>query len=184
MSLISNRLDAIFEEASAGANPIEAAMEIVRKLDAAKQLVLDLQNQLDISRKGMSGNLALGIRRRHPSFNIGVDNDGCKVGYRSKYLLFRPDISNGVWAVSSPDDKFLRKFTGNNPQAIVLRSDITPLADAVVTYFRNHYKTLGEDINGDGVTLVEGKRGTSLDIMTWKNCSRPRLMSRKARRLL
>jgi len=183
MSLLSNRLDAMFEDTSVRINPIEVALETIQKLDSAKQLVFELQNQLVVSQRGMAGDLALNTRRKHPSLNIGVNDTGCKIGYKSTNLNFSPDIKHGVWALSSDDDTFLNEFIDNNPSAIVLHQNTNILATAVFDHFFNHYKILGEDIMGQGVVMVEGKRANQLDVVSWKNCSRPRLMSRKTRGL-
>lgn len=165
----SDTLDVILEESQNPWRPLQDAMELVRKLDMAKQYVADLQHQLLSMKNKINADLALHIRRKMPALNVGLDKNGsCKVGYKSKSLLFTPDIEKGIWSVQSSDHRFLNKFQKMRRRDLIIGSEITPLIEAVIAYFTGHYKSLGEDIVGVGIILVEGKIGTLSDLVKWK----------------
>jgi len=170
MSLLSRKLNILFEdEDPRGMDPYDVAREIKSKLDAARQEVDNLKNQLKIVTQRMNGDLALGIRRKHPALNVGVNHNGCKVGYKSKSLLLNPDVEKGIWSVGSPDSRFLGKFSKQFAPYTVLDTDIGNLIQSVLGHFTGHFKTLGEDIVGNGIILVEGKRVTLLELMKWRD---------------
>lgn len=163
-----DQLSLVLEE-PAGQNPLESAMEIVRKLDSVKQEVLDLQHQLGSLKQVMNGDLALGVRRHMPGLNVGVDPMGCKIGYRSKNLVFDPDIEKGIWIVTGDDDRFTKRFSKMFGPRTRLVPDIGDMVEAIVGHFGGHYKTLGEEIIGTGVVFVEGKRTTLAGLAQWRN---------------
>lgn len=172
----ADQLNLILEE-SQEQNPLVAAMEIVQKLDAAKQQILDLQHQLSSVKQRMNGDLALGVRRQLPGLNVGVDPNGCKVGYRSKNLVFDPDVEKGIWMVSGDDDRFANRFHRTFGLQTRLVPDIGDMIEAIIHHFRDHYKSLGEEILGTGVVLVEGKKSTLSNLIYWRD--KPLLPKRK-----
>lgn len=185
MSVFSRNLDSLFEDESGGVNPIDTARDLRNQLEAAKQEVTNIESQLKIVTQRMNGDLALGIRRQHPSLNVGVNHDGCKIGYKTKHLLMNPDIEKGVWSVKSADPRFLSKFSKSFAPHTVLNQDIGDLIQSVLLHFTGHYKTLGEELIGNGVVLVEGKKSTLLELARWRDSKggphRP-IKSRLARR--
>jgi|3_EtaG_2_1085321.scaffolds.fasta_scaffold00090_16 hypothetical protein len=184
MSVFSRNLNALFEDPR-GMNPLDAARELKNKLAAARQEVDNLENQLKIVTQRMNGDLALGIRRQNPALNVGVNSDGCKVGYKTKHMIITPDVEKGVWSTKSPDGRFLGKFTKQYSPYTVLNPDIGDLISSVLGHFTGHFKTLGEEITGNGVILVEGKCCTLLELAQWRDSNggpRRPLNSRLARR--
>lgn len=166
----SNTLDIILAEETSQWRPLQQAMELVRKLDIAKQMVLDLQHRLLSMKNRINADLALNIRRRMPALNVGLDKNGfCKVGYKTKHLLFSPDIEKGIWNVESSDNRFLSHFLKSKRSSLVIGAEISPLIEAVVAYFTNHYKSLGEDIDGVGAILIDGRIGTLSNLVQWKD---------------
>lgn len=181
----SDQLNIILEEPSTEQNPLEAAMGVVRKLDAIKQEVLDLQHQLGSAKQRMNGDLAFGVRRQMPGLNVGVDPNGCKIGYRSKSLNFDPDVEKGIWIVTGEDDRFTNRFSRTFGPQTRLLPDIGDMVEAIVGYFGGHYKTLGEEIIGTGVILIEGKLSSLVGLNLWRGAALPRkrLNTRLARRV-
>lgn len=167
MQNMSQILDVILEEPSNSYNIVDIAGQIVRQLEDTQRRILELQNQLLIAKNRMCGELALSIRRRMPGLNIGVSRDGCKVGYRTKHMILNPDPGSGIWKIKSGDNRFARKFLRLFGTSTVISQDINPLADNIISFFRDHYKTLGEDIDGTGIVFVEDKRGTITDLAVW-----------------
>lgn len=165
----SETLDIILEESQNPWQPLNRAMELVRKLDIAKQMVLDLQHQLMSMKNKVNADLALNIRRKMPSLNVGLDKNGsCKVGYKSKHLIFSPDIEKGIWCVQSSDDRFANRFQKLKRHDLIIGADATPLINAIVGYFTSHYKSLDEELTGIGVILVEGRISTMADLVRWR----------------
>lgn len=188
MSILGRSLDVLFEEQDPrGANPVEKARDLRNRLSAARQEVENLENQLKIVTQRLNGDLALGIRRQHPALNVGVCGDGCKVGYKTKQFMINPDVEKGVWTVSSPDTRFLNQYTKNYAQHTLLDPQIEDFIRSIMLHFSNHFKTLGEEVEGTGIIIVEGKKSTLLDLARWRNerggIDRP-IMSRSVRRQL
>jgi hypothetical protein len=179
-----DQLSIVLEERPRTQNPLDAASGILHSMDSLKQQLIDLQNKLGVIKQRMGADLALSVRRNHPGLNVAVDQNGCKVGYRSKNLCFDPDVEKGVWVVSSSDDGFLGRFKRQYDRNTVLSPEIGELVSAITDYFAGHFKSLGEDIVGVGVVLIEGKRST-LGELTGYGEFQPtkKLNTRLARRL-
>jgi hypothetical protein len=187
MSILGRSLDILFEEQDPrGDNPVDKARELRNQLAAAQQEVANLESQLKIVMQRLNGDLALGIRRQHPALNVGVCGDGCKVGYKTKQFMINPDVEKGVWTVASPDNRFLNKYTKNYAPHTLLNPQLDEFIKSIMLHFSNHFKTLGEEVIGTGIIIVEGKKSTLLELARWRNkrnLDRP-IMSRSVRRQL
>lgn len=179
-------LDMILSEGETShTTPLETAMQLVRKLDSAKQLVLDLQHQLMSTKNRMNADLALAIKRQMPALNVGIDKNGCcKIGYKTKHLLFSPDLDNRIWTAQSPDLRFANKFNKRRRRDLLMNHDMQSLLDAITHHFVDHYRSLGEDLIGNGLIMVEGKIGSLADLVRWREDVSPpikRINSRATR---
>lgn len=152
-----------------GWHPLDSALDLVRQLQDAQQLVADIQHKLSSLRTRMAGDLALAIRRTKPGLNVAVDKNGCKVGYKTKYLQFIPEVEQGIWRVVSPNRRFLREFMQANRRACLLVPDMSILIGAIAEYFSAYYRTLGEEVLGTGILMVEERQATLLDLAKWRN---------------
>ena len=170
MSVLSDSLNLILEDNPApdGDHPLHTAMDVARQLQDAHQNVADLQHRLTSIKGRMAGELAMAIRRAQPSLNVAVDKGGCKVGYKTKTLLFTPEIEQGMWRVVSPNQRFRREFLKAHNRTMLLVPDLSGVTEAIVGYFREYYRTLGEELLGAGVILVEDKRVTFLELGHWQ----------------
>lgn len=171
MSDLLRNLDIILEEErpNDGWHPLDSAIDLAKQLQDAQQLVADIQHKLSSIKMRMSGDLALALRRAKPGLNVAVDKNGCRVGYKTKYLQFIPEVENGIWKIISPNRRFLREFQQANRRATLLTADLSVIVDAITTYFTNYYRTLGEDIEGTGILIVEERRATLLELADWRN---------------
>jgi len=170
MNNIGHKLDLLLEmDKELVPSSLDSILDITKQLDEVRQKVVDLQNKLHMATDRLNGDLAMGVRKQLPGLNVGLDRNGCKVGYKSKNLLFNPDLKTGAWNVKSPDNRFCGRFTRRNGPSLALASNITPLVDAIANYFSGHYKSLGEDIEGTGALIVEGSESTILDIAEWQD---------------
>lgn len=165
-SYLDRKLDTILnEEATAlGEDPYQSAMNVTTELEAARHKVAELERQLVFAVDRLCGGLAIGIRKHQPGLNVGLGNGACKVGYKSKNLVFKPDIAGGRWGIDSPDGRFARRFQKLFGPHTSLTSDLSPLSQAVARFFMQHYRTLNEEIKGTGIILLNGK-GVSLQTL-------------------
>ena len=165
---LEQTLNLILEDQPIRQNPLDDAMALAHELDTAKQKVLDLQHQLSTHKHRLSGDLAISLRRTNPALSIGLDRNGCKVGYRTKHLLFVPDIEQGIWKVTSSNPRFLREFLNAHRRSTLLASDLTSLINAIVDYFTTHYRTIvGEDIVGTGFLMVDDRHASLSELVAW-----------------
>ena len=139
-------------------DPYQIASDLATQLEEARRRVSDLERQLVYAVDRLCGGLALGVRKQQPGLNIGLDKGCCKIGYRSKHLTMRPDLSKKVWVVDSADPRFARRFMHGHRPTTALASDLMPLANAIVNFFTGHYLTLGESISGRGLLMVDNRQ--------------------------
>ena len=180
----ADQLSLILEERPLQQSPLDSAIEILHQLEVTNQRVVDLQHRLNSVKQRMNGNLALGIRRNNPGLNVAISLKGCKIGYRSKSLLLEPDVAKGVWVVTGEDPRFVGRFKRQFSRNTILLPDINNIVSAITDYFTGHYKSLGEDILGTGVILIEGKK-VSLCELTEYGAFQPtrKLQTRLARQV-
>ena len=171
MGALSIQLDTLLEDVSeiASQSPLNTASAIIATIGDTRRRLAQLEAKLAAAIDHINGDLAMAVRRLKPGLNIGLDRVGCKVGYKTKSLIFAPNLQTGVWEVRSPDPKFLGRFKRHFGSRLALVPDPSQVAKAISDYYTEHYKTLHEEISGVGIVLVEGKRGTLLDIADWRN---------------
>lgn len=158
--MLARRLDLILENETTQVddNPYQNAMSISTELDVARRKVADLERQLIYATDRLCGGLAMGVRKHRPGLNASIGNGCCKIGYKSKHLAVRPDITGKVWLIDSTDPTFARRFSKQHGPRTALDSNIDPLAQAIAMFFGTHYRSLGEDIIGRGLILIDNKR--------------------------
>jgi hypothetical protein len=165
---LARRLDIILEDGpDPEPSPHLDAHDLVKQLQDARQTVLDIEHRLGVIRHRLSADLALGIRRAQPGLNVGVDKNGCKVGYKTKQLHFIPDVENGIWKVASGNDRFRREFLNNHRRSTLMGDP--NLVQAIVAYFQNYYRSLNEEVTGTGRLLVEDRNSTLLGLVAWRD---------------
>lgn len=182
--IFKESLNIVLSEGNNNWRPMDAAMEIMRKMSAAKQLVSDLHHQLLSLKNRMNADLALSLKRHMPALNVSIGRNGeCKIGYKSKHLVFTPNIEQGVWIVDSSDDRFKNRFSKAKRQTLIISPNLDRLISSITDFFTEHYKSLGEDISGVGVIIVEGRIGSLKDIVEWRdNVTLMPLQSRSVRK--
>ena len=173
--MFARRLNAIFETdaTSLSDDPYQTSMDIANELEAARRTVADLERQLTYSLDRLCGGLALGVRKNQPGLNVGLDKGNCRVGYRSKSLMLKPDLTNKVWLVDSGDPAFARRFKRIHGPRLNLSNDMLGLSTAVAHFFNDHYRSLGEEIFGDGKIIYEGRQitlGMLAEMMMKNDC--------------
>lgn len=181
MNSIKAKLNMLLAERTeiAAQSPLQAARAIARQVELAERRLADMRTTLTAAIDRISGDLAMLVRRLKPGLNISLDKTGCRVGYKVKTLLFTPDLQTGVWRVDSPDSRFLSKFRKFGGHALELAADAQPLAQTVADFFTSYYRTLDEEVCGDGMLYIAGRPATGFQLMEWRLNSRyPGLPSR------
>lgn len=114
--------------------------ELTKELDEAKDRVAELEMSLRHAMEEYNIELAKALRKRIPQVGINLSNGRCSASYKSTNLSCRPDLQSKSW-VFDPNQHG-RRFSRNNGMALGLSDTIDPLADAIVAYLNNRYKTL------------------------------------------
>lgn len=148
---------------------LDDAYEILREIDRANQHIVILQNKLRILKRKINGDLAIKVRKKHPGLNIAVNPKMCKIGYKTKYLSFYPDIERGIWTISSDDNKFTNRFSKLYRRNMLITPELDDLVDSITDFFINHYKSLGEDIIGTGKIIIEERMSSLSDLAKYNN---------------
>jgi len=165
-SLLGSRLDLILETETTQVadDPYQAATDIAIELEQARRRVTELERELLYATDRLCGGLAMGVRKAQPGLNVGLDKGGCKVGYKTKHLTMRPDLTKRIWIIDSGDPRFARRFMHGNRAHMALNSDLTGLAKSVADFFTGYYLTLGEAIEGRGIILLGGEHVGMADL--------------------
>jgi hypothetical protein len=173
MSSITKAIDILLEDDQSGWEIYSQATELYNELESAKLHVQNLMHKLHGQRQKMCMDLSYRLRKRNPSFNISVDRNGCRIGYRKKSLTFRPDLGKGIWQVLSKDEGFANLFKRKHRSSLLINHDIGEFVDTIYGFFRDNYKTLQEESEGQGVILVDGVKRSLADFSSLvKTCIR------------
>lgn len=151
---LKRRLDVLLEDNTAD-DPLQSALDLTAKLEEARRNVNDLEKQLMYAVDRMCGNLAMKVRQSKPALSVSLGNGGCKVGYRSKHLMFKPDLAKRTWQVDSHDPSFARRYARSFASPM-LDQDVVEVSKCIADFFSRHYRSLGEDIVGDGKATING----------------------------
>jgi len=166
----TDQLSFILEDNASRCNQnLDDAYEILRQIDQASQHIIILQNQLRILKRKINSELAINIRKKHPGLNVAVNPKQCKIGYKTKHLSFYPDIEKGLWSISSDDSQFMNRFKKQYRRNIVISPEIDDLVSSIITFFIGHYKSLGEDIIGQGKIIIEDKMANLSDLVSYNS---------------
>jgi len=123
-------------------NALTTVRELAKELEEAKQNVADLEQRYSQAYEQLAQQLAARVQQSHPKLDVGHKGGNCTVGYMSKSLSMRPDLDTGLWAVNSPDKRLARRFQHRHGMATGLDGEMGALAQAIVQFFTDHYRTL------------------------------------------
>lgn len=156
MTPLLEKIDAMLDDENQGID-ISQLRELVKLVESYRKRIYRLEQEIAYSQKQLCGELAIKIRQKLPSLNVGVGNSQCKVGYKSQTLYIKPDIRKGIWVIESRNKKFSNGFYKNYSSKTVLNDSLEDVALAIVDYFRSYYKSLGENIVGEGKIVLDEK---------------------------
>lgn len=156
MDEITKAIDILLEDDQSNWDIYSQATELYNELENAKLYVQNLMHKLHGQRQKMCLDLSYRLRKKNPSFNISVDRNGCRIGYRKKSLTFRPDLAKSIWQVLSKDVGFANLFKRQYRSSLLISHDISDFVETIYGFFRDNYKTLQEDADKHGIILVGG----------------------------
>jgi hypothetical protein len=170
MQSFPNALNILLEEEHDSSEAMQQALHIHRKIEATKQSINDLYHRLNSLKNKINAELAVSVKKAMPALNVGVDKNGyCKIGYKTKHIILNPDIEGRSWSVTSSDPRFSNKFIKSHRRTLMISVNLDNLLQAIIGYFRDYYKSLGEAVIGDGTILIEGRISTFTDLVDWRN---------------
>lgn len=133
-------IDNSIENALGSGSQFEQARSIINQIKDAEQLIEDLRMRLSHLTEQLMATLGSEIRKQQPGLDIRLANGQCNCGYRSRYIICRPNLDEGKWEIfGSP---FARSFVNRNPHLVKMSEDISPLAGAIADHFSSRYRTL------------------------------------------
>jgi len=167
---------------------IEQAMAIIKKTDMVRQQLLDLQNDLVVLKNSINGDLALNVKKKEPGMSINLNADtGCKIGCFDKSVSVNPNFDDMKWDISCyGDEEFADGLCKHCQDQIIITHDINPFVEAILSYFTNYGRQIGESIHGQGILIIEGRLGKLSDLAKWryeKGSTAIKMPSRLARRI-
>jgi hypothetical protein len=118
---------------------LSIASELLSQVSELKIKLTDTETQIEHLIEKLNAELGVAIRQRHPRLTVLHRNGECACGYRSKDLICRPDLQRKTWVING---RLGHGFGRQHPNLLQLSSDVNPLADAIVDYFKHQYITL------------------------------------------
>jgi len=128
------------EMSQVASNLLEVASQLQEAISSHKRALKDAEIQLNNIVEQLNTKLGWEIRRRQPKLMVSHRNGCCDTGYYSKNLSFKPDLASKTWMVDGP---LSRQFKREHPNTLQLANMPDLLANAVVDFFKNRFKTLG-----------------------------------------
>jgi hypothetical protein len=170
MPTISSKMDAIIEHIidDIPTNTKSDTEILIDKYRTAQNNLKKAQSDIELATNKACGDLALKIRHKLSGLNVSLNRFGCTVGYKHKTLTFKPNLLDQVWVVTGNNQPFTSAFIAKYSPLMRL-SNISEISDAVAQYFKNYYRSLNEDINGDGMILVEGSSKSVSEMLVWRS---------------
>jgi len=137
-----------------------------KELEKTRYKLMNLEHKLKTLHHKLNCELAMQFRKEYPNLNINIHRNNCKVGYKSKHLLLKPDFKKQFWSVDSADSAFANRFKRDARAVLLLSTPLTELIAKIAEFFRLAYKSLGEDITDhDGVLIIEGKSANLMQLV-------------------
>jgi len=143
-----------------------------KELEKTRYKLMNLEHKLKTMHHKLNCELAMQFRKEYPSLNINIFRNNCKVGYKSRHLLLKPDFKKQFWLVDSADPTFANKFKKSARSVLCLSTPIADLISKIAEYFRLAYKSLGEDISDhEGLLIIEGKQSNLIQLVEYARSS-------------
>ena len=131
------------------ADRIARIRQIQDQISQLESQMMELKHQLAQETEGLTGELAVSVRKLMPSLSVSLDSGRCCVRHMSNSLAFKPDFTNSLWDVEpNISGRRFRKYHGHS---LGLKHDVRPLADSIGGFFKKRYKRLNMECIGSPV---------------------------------
>ena len=121
---------------------LQIAQEIAHEISEMEIKLKDSKIKLNEIVEKLNTMLGGEIRKNHPKMEVMLKGGNCICGYRSRDLSCKPNLQTGRWEVGG---RLGRSFLSHYPQMAKLSSDVVPLAQSIIEFFKKHYRSLGVD---------------------------------------
>lgn len=118
---------------------VNVASELLDNISQLEKSVEDAKLKVSHILEELTSSLGREIRKIQPKMNISLKNGACGCGYHSRDISCKPDLSRKVWVVSG---RLGNGFKRTYPEVLKLSSDMRPIAQAIVEYFKKYYRSL------------------------------------------
>jgi hypothetical protein len=116
-------------------------------IDHCVNQILNLKNEIKEKEKELisyidklCADLSTEIRKLQPNLSVSIKTGMCEICYRTKSLFCCVKPYDNCWDFNSND--FGMVFSKRFPECRKLSCEITKLAECIVSYFNNHYRSL------------------------------------------
>lgn len=158
-------LDVVLESADYG-SLVGECERLCGELDDLRVRAQEVKLRIASLGVKLCARLGVEVRKKFPKLYVHINRGSIRVGYRSKFLLLRPDVAGHVWDVDG-DGKFVRGFLNDYRKYLLLYSDMGLLVDAIGSHFGSSFKTLGEDEVVGCQVFVEGVESSLTGVVRW-----------------
>lgn len=150
-------LDEQLQSIGTEADRIARINQIREQISQLEGQIGELKRQLAQESEGLTGELAVAIRKTMPGLSVSLDGGQCSIRHLSNSLSFRPNFDNTMWDVEPNISG--RRFRKHHGHSLNLRHDVSPLADNVSQFFRRRYKRLNSEGVGPAARPIADKAG-------------------------
>lgn len=162
--------DVVLESADYG-SLVGECERLCGELDDLKARVQEVKSRIASLGVKLCARFGIEVRKKFPKLYVHINRGSVRVGYKSKFLLFRPDVAGHVWDVEG-GDRFVRGFLNSYRKYLLLYSDLGLLVDAVGAHFESSFKTFGEGVGegageGGSLVFVEGSESSLVGVVRW-----------------
>jgi len=119
-----------YDKIASLANVIKQTKEELRKQE------LELAQSIDT----LYAELAKEIRKRQPNLLVSIRTNGCEIGYRTRSILCNMGPFEEKWNFGLTP--FGAAFQKRYPQCKQLTCSLGELADTIVEFFKNNFRSL------------------------------------------
>lgn len=118
---------------------VNIATELLKNISDMETNIDNAKLQITHIIEELNSSLGREIRKMQPKMAISLRNGSCSCGYHSRDMVCRPDIERGIWNISG---RLGNGFRRAHPEQLQLKSDMRPLAGAIIDYFKKYYRSL------------------------------------------
>ena len=118
---------------------MDTATELLSNITQMKKSIEQSELQISHILEELNSSLGREIRKMQPKMNVNLANGSCGCGYHSKDIVCKPDLQKKIWVISG---RLGNGFKRTYPESQKLTSDMRPMAQSMIDYFKKYYRSL------------------------------------------